>query len=165
MQLLVRRIFPLAALALVATTQIAQAGIFTALDLNRVTIWSNGDKPGRLIGRGIVPEMALPIDVSGGLVVNVTDADQLDVLITFDPGDCRAVGPNRSICSKTVGATKRQRVKIHNAGDGEIRFYFQNLDVQGPLTGPVNIQIDTADDTLLGSNGSCIGGQRLLHCR
>jgi hypothetical protein len=165
MQLLVRRIFPLAALVLVATAQIAQAGEITPFELNRVTIWSNGDKPGRLIGRGVVPEMALPIDASGGLVVNVTDADQLDILIEFDASDCHAVGPNRSICSKTVGKTKRQRVKIHNAGDGGIRFYFQNIDVQGPLTGPVTIRIDTTNDVLLGSNGSCSGGQRLLHCR
>ncbi len=165
MQQSFRRIFPLAALASIAIAGIANAGALTPYTLNRVTIWSNGDKPGRLIGRGTLPAEALPVDVSGGIVVHVTDADQLDVLVDFAAGDCESIGPNRSICRKTVGATKRQRVKIHNAGAGEIRFYFQNLDVAGPLTGPVRIDIETAGDVLTALSGACTGGQRLLHCR
>lgn len=160
----VLRIFSLAALALAATAQLAHAGAVTPLTIDRVTIWSNGAKPGRLIGRGSL-QSGLPVNVSGGLDVHVIDADQLAVTVSFEAGDCRAIGPNRSICTKTVGATKRQRVKIHNAGDGEVRFYFQKLDVQGPLTGPVSIEMDTTDDVIMGTSGSCIGGARLLHCR
>lgn len=146
----------------IATQSLALA---TPLGVNRVAIWSNGDKAGRLIARGEADVMSLPLDLSAGMVVTITDSATYQLAVEFEASDCSASGPSRTLCRKIVAPGKRQRVKIRNTGDGQVRIYFQGLDVEGPLTGPVSVSIETASDLLTGVSDPCIGGPRLLFCR
>src|SRR5690606_15559690 len=97
-----RRTIRVAVATLAAAASLAAsptlAGVASPVSLNRITICSNGDKPGRLIGRGEIPSESLPVDLSAGLVVSVNDAGSLAVVIDFDATECQPIGPRRAIC-------------------------------------------------------------------